>query len=285
MIKDHRQDFRFGEDTQSPDAVMKEGLDRDRIDKLSRRVTILAVLIPSLIGIVLFFFYLDLKKRVIEDRTTDSASIQSLAQDMDGRLKELTEKFNGYESSVTERNEALEKTAESIRFRIYKVENLIKKTDERIKEIDRSKINKKELDTLSQNLAQLSEKFASMNSSLTDNLMVLTASVERSQKSLVDMRAVIESLSDNFVDRSSLSEELQTIEKQQEKNMAVLSRDVEKKLVNIEKDIIKLEKNIQQVRNLYRSIPKAPAPAPQSGTGKSSSTGGSSGDIIEKDIQ
>ncbi len=55
MVEDSHQEFKFSIDEDSPDTLLREDLQDSRIDKLSRRITILAVLIPCIIGVVLFF--------------------------------------------------------------------------------------------------------------------------------------------------------------------------------------------------------------------------------------
>ena len=71
------EDFTFGagsgEETEEvlEDIYVKEEIQDRRIASLSRRLVLLALLVPLFIGVVLFFFYLDLKKRVILYRASE----------------------------------------------------------------------------------------------------------------------------------------------------------------------------------------------------------------------
>ena len=70
MSKDDGKDFKFDEpdDEAYADALYREEMKDLRVEKLNQRVAIITILIPCLIGVILFIAYRDLTGKVTEIR-------------------------------------------------------------------------------------------------------------------------------------------------------------------------------------------------------------------------
>lgn len=261
MNEDRHQEFKFSIDEDSPDTLLREDLQDSRIDKLSRRITILAVVIPCIIGVVLFILYLDLKKRVILNQDTGTQSVQNLSRDFDTRLHELSAKYSDMENNLATRAAAIEKRIDSLKFRLYKSEN-------RVKKVNAAKVDKKDQENVIKRVEQVASLASGLDKTLAKKLSELTAIVDKAQKDLIKIEADISTLIVNKIDSKTFKQELIREQANQEERLALLTGDLNKKLKAAEKDI----KNLQKDINKLRKSPSAPPPSiKQPGTAAPSS--------------
>ena len=167
MEEDKRQEFRFSLDEVSPDAVLREDLQDTRIDRLSRRITIIAVLLPCIIGVVLFFLYLNLKKQVIQNQDTGTQSVQNLSRDTQQQIHDLSVKYTDLENSLATRAASIEKRVDALKFRLYKTENSLKKFGE-------SKANLKEQQKLSKRISAEAARVSALEESYAKKISELS---------------------------------------------------------------------------------------------------------------
>ena len=110
MAEDKR--FQFGGPDEVKDGPMfQEDVTYRRIERLSRLVTILMVILPCLFGLLLYFGYRDLDARM--NRTEDSGvqEVQKLSEDILAKFNEISEKLAGYETQLTRTEKALQATS------------------------------------------------------------------------------------------------------------------------------------------------------------------------------
>ncbi|MFH1156528.1 MAG: hypothetical protein V1793_22210 [Pseudomonadota bacterium] len=60
-----------------------------RIEKLSNRMTIMSVIIPCLIGAILFFAYLDIKDRVTSVHDSGQTEVKNVSEDLESKLNAM----------------------------------------------------------------------------------------------------------------------------------------------------------------------------------------------------
>lgn len=271
MIEDSNQEFKFSIDEESPDAFLREDLQDSRIDKLSRRITILAVLIPCIIGVVLFFLYLDLKKRVILNQDTGTQSVQNLSRDFDARLYELSTKYSEMENNLATRAAAIEKRIDSLKFRLYKSEN-------RVKKVNAAKVDKKDQENVIKRVEKVSSQILGLDKIFAKKFSELTAIVDKTEQDLFKIQADISTLIVNKIDSKTFKQELSREQAIQEEKLTLLTSDLEKKLKAAERDINNLQKNIKEMRKSASAPPPpkkpsgAAAPSPQSNSTPSNQT-------------
>jgi len=303
------EDFTFGSgsdeetDEALEDIYVKEEIQDRRIASLSRRLVLLALLVPLFIGVVLFFFYLDLKKRVILYRASEVESVDKLSQNLDTRLAELAERVGQLETTVTESAETNAKNLEDLKFRLYKAENEVKKVAETaqkagataatldtglqkvsaaVAELEKTKVDAAEQDELIQHMNELSDQVAALNETYVEKFTALADTVQKADRNFEQIRDNIAADLAGKIDQDTfqqqMDEALQQLRESQQKTLSNLINDLDRRMVTIEKDIIKLERNL---RSLQERIGRTDAPPPRASGSQSTA----SGSITEKDIQ
>ena len=266
MSREDSDNFKFGSDQLNPDDVLRDEPQDNRVTRLSRRVTILAILLPCLIGAALYFLYNDLKNRVTQNQTYGTQSVEGLAQTLDTRLQEFSAKLSQLETMFSERLAGTEKSIENLKTQLDKTDSGLKKALGSLKAIDTAKMDKKDLESLANQLAALSDQMTARDNDISERLSDLTAVTQKQVNDILRLRTEITGLTDSKIDRKTLQQELEN----QQQKLLVLSSDLDKRIFAIQNDLRRLEKNLQQTRQSFRP---SPVPAP-----------GSSGGIVEKNL-
>ncbi len=264
MSREDSDNFKFGADQINPDDVLREVPEDNRVARLSRRVTIITIVLPVLIGAAIYFLYDDLKKRVAQNQTYGTQSVESLAQTLDARVQEFSARIAPLETTVAERLTGIEKSIETLKARLDKADSGLKSALGTLKTIESAKADKKEQENLAGQVAALATQSAAREKDISERLADLTAVTQKEVNDLLRLRTEITTLSDNKIDRKTLSQEL---EKQQQ-NLTALSGTLDKKIAAFQNDLLKLERELRQLRQSPR-----PPPAPVNGSG-----------IIEKNL-
>jgi chromosome segregation ATPase len=250
----------------NPDDVLRDVPQDNRVARLSRRVTILAIILPCLIGTALYFLYNDLKNRVVQNQTYGTQSVEGLSKTFDTRLQEFSAKLTQLETTFSERLAGAEKSVTNLKTQLGKTKSGLKKALGSLKAIDTAKLDKKDQESLASQVAALSAQITSRDNDMSERLSDLTTVTQKQVNDLLKLRTDITALTDSKIDRKTLQQE---VENQQQK-LYVLSSDLDKKIFAIQNDLRRLEKDLQQTRQSFRP---SPGPAP-----------GSSGGIVEKNL-
>ena len=266
MSREDSDNFKFGSDQMNPDDVLRDVPQDNRVARLSRRVTILAIILPCLIGAALYFLYNDLKNRVVQNQTYGTQSVEGLSKTFDTRLQEFSAKLTQLETTFSERLAGAEKSVTNLKTQLGKTESGLKKALGSLKTIDTAKLDKKDQESLANQVAALSAQITSRDNDMSERLSDLTTVTQKQVNDLLKLRTDITALTDSKIDRKTLQQE---VENQQQK-LYVLSSDLDKKIFAIQNDLRRLEKDLQQTRQSFRP---SPGPAP-----------GSSGGIVEKNL-
>ena len=251
----------------NPDDVLRDEPQDNRVSRLSRKVTILAILLPCLIAAALYFLYNDLKTRVAQNQSYGTQSVEGLAQTLDTRLQEFSAKLTQLETMFSERLAGTEKSVENLKTQLGKTDSGLKNVLGSLKAIETAKMDKKDLESLADQLVALSTQMTARNNDMSERLSDLTTITQKQVNDLLKLRTEITGLTDSKIDRENLQQELVN----QQQKLLVLSSDLDKKIFAIQNDLRRLEKDLQQTRQSFRP---SPAPAP-----------GSSGGIVEKNLE
>ena len=247
MEEDKQQDFRFSLDEVSPDEVLREDLQDTRINRLSRRITITAVLLPCIIGVVLFFLYFNLKKQVIQNQDTGNQSVQNLSRDTQQQIHDLSVKYTDLENSHATRAASIEKRVDALKFRLYKAENSLKKVGE-------SKANLKEQQKLSKRISAEAARVSALEESYAKKISELSKTASelktrdselsdldgKVEKDIAMMRVKMSVIEKNRIDREIFEQELIKEQQISEKKLATMSGELNNKLELIRNDLKKL---------------------------------------------
>jgi DNA repair exonuclease SbcCD ATPase subunit len=284
MAEEKSSDFKFRIDEESPDSVFRDDIRELRLEKLSKRVTILSILIPCLIGGLIAFAYIDIKKRVLINQDSGAKTVQNLSKDFDTRLYNLMTKTNDLENTLATRAATLEKNFSSLKFRLYKNENKIKK-------LTASKAEKKDQEAALKEIKNISSQIDALDSMVQQKLADLTASTKTMNADLIKIRAEISTLVTSKIDREFFDQELQKEQQFQQNRLDTIKADLAGQIQAIRKEIDDLEKRVVSIQQARQQTPLKPTPSspPKSSAGSTESRPANAdkpkaGQIIEKDI-
>ena len=273
--KDRTDSFQFGPDEESPDAILREDLQDSRIDRLGKKLTITAVVIPCLIGIVLFFLYFDLKKRVIQGQDIDSKTFQNIARDLDSRSGDLITRLETVESALSNRDSEIDKRIDSVKFRLYKAEN-------RIKKVDKAKADKEGQQALADNIEKMSTQLTGLSTTFSENFDEIRAGLFKVRQDVTKLQVDVTTLVKEKIDRQTLAEEINRGQQTQQEKLTALSGQFDKRFKAIQQDLKSLESQLASMRG---AAPPTAAPRTQAGPPSTGSTSApQSEDIVEKDL-
>ncbi len=278
MSEKFSDDFKFGVDQENPNEVLQVAPEDNRIAKLSRRITVLAIIIPCLIGVALFFLYLDLKGRVVQNQASGNQSVSELSRDFSTQLQDFSSRLSQLEAGTTEKSAAIEKSASELKTQIDKLDGSLKSAHSQLKKIDTAKADKKEQESLAEKLATLSTLVGTQSDALSQKMTTMTADFDKISNDIENFRKEIgefSTLVDSKIDRRTLLLEL---DKQQQK-LTVLGADIEKKFIALQSEIRRLDKDLQQTRQALRQSAAPPAPPTPSGRSQSDA-----GKIVEQNL-
>jgi chromosome segregation ATPase len=109
MAEDKR--FHFGGDDPAPDGpIFQEDINHRRIERLSRRIMVLTVLLPLLFGLLLYFGYRDLSSRMSLSQDSGFEQARKLSEDILPKLNAISDKLVEYETRFAATQKALQET-------------------------------------------------------------------------------------------------------------------------------------------------------------------------------
>ena len=256
--------FRIRIDDESPDTGFEEEIRDRRIEKVSRRITFVSILIPCLITVILFVAYLDIKKRV----GSMHSSGEAVSQDLGSRIASMSEKQEKLEDMLAKRIEVeLKEATTAIRY----IRSARKADNKTLKGAIAG--IEKGLVPVRKDLKNTASKIKALDKNLTN----FGKKLDKAKNDLNKMQADISALSSTRIDRKALDNALNSKQKIYEQKLKQIAEDLANKVESIRKRIKKIEMNMQSVAAASKPPPtKKPAEeivTPPPGT------------IIEEDIK
>ena len=284
MSEEKSPDFKIRIGEESPISEFQDEIRELRLEKLSKRVTIISILIPCFIAIVLAFAYLDLRKRVLINQDTGTETVKKISRDFEAQLYEITSKYNDFENTIATRAATLEKNFSSLKLKLYK-------TDNRLKKLNASKANKKDQEAVLKDLRKVSSQITAFDEGFTQKLDALADTVKQTSNDLAKIHADISTLITNKIDRKVFNEKLQKEEQLQQQKLNQIKANIDTQLLVIRKEIQKLENRFASRQKTdqppsQQSTPPASPPTSSDSSGKQTgeTAAPEAGQIIEKDI-
>jgi chromosome segregation ATPase len=180
-------EFRFESNDQETDEFYQEEIKDLRIEKLSQRITIMAILLPCLVAAAIFFGYRDLTGRVYRDQDRDNLEVQKLSGQLEALTEQFNEKLNTFSTTLAAYDQKFD---DSMSARLNKI-------NEKLDTIDKNRASLKE--TLEQTKGNM-EKFNADKldrKALEDALAKINADLKPLKNELqefADMRQGIKSI-------------------------------------------------------------------------------------------
>ena len=257
--------FKIGIDDESQDRRFQEEMKNTRIEKLSNRITFISVLIPCLIGIIIFLVYLDIKKRVATVHDTGTTDVKNLSKNLEEKLSDLISNHKQLKDSLSK----IENHTSSLQVQSDEATTAIKyirsarKTDNEGFNNSISKI-KKNVSSINNNLKNVSSELKTFDTKFNKKLANLSKTADKISIELNKLKSDISKLSSKkVVDKKTLDSTLKNEQKLYDQKIDQLKRDIEKKI------------------NSMKTLPKT-APSEDTTT---ESTVIKRGGITEQDIQ
>lgn len=247
MNEDKSPDFRFRMDEESPDAALQEDLQEGRLGRLSRRVTILAILFPLLIGIALYFAHADIKKTLSQQQSTGSQSVEGISRDLETLFDQLNVRLTDIETNLTTQADTAVKNLDAVKSRVYKTEN-------RIKKLDAAKADKKEQVAAAKGIERVNKQIEALDDVFARKLTDLVTIIDNEKEELVNLRAEITALVVNKLDRNTFDERFEQENLDQQKTLTLLKTELGVLRTDFNKRIAGFERKIKDIDALTKSI-------------------------------
>jgi DNA repair exonuclease SbcCD ATPase subunit len=192
-------EFRFDSNDQETDEFYQEEMKDLRIEKLSQRITIIAILLPCLIAVAIFFGYRDLTGRVHRDQNRDNLEVQKLSGQLEALSEQFKEKLNTFSTTLSAYDR---KFGDSISARLSKI-------NDKLETIDKNQAS------LNETLEQTKRNMAKLNAAkldkkaLEDALAKINADIKPLKNDLqavAEIRQGIKSISAEISDLKSRSD-------------------------------------------------------------------------------
>jgi len=124
--------------------VLAEQIEYQRFEKLNQRVTIITILIPILIGIMIFFGYWNIRQMVSQTQDMGAKELTSLAQNLESTISNLSIKQAKLEETLDGKLADQEKLQAAVHASIKKIEATVHDSIKKVETTVQSSINKTE---------------------------------------------------------------------------------------------------------------------------------------------
>ena len=311
MVKDDSKKFNFDgiEDEEYAGELYREEMKDLRVEKINQRVTIITILIPCLIGVVLYIAYRDLTGRVTKSEFTGSKEVQALSEELEKNFADLATQNATFQAALNAKITSIEKTTKGLNATLKKMITSVQKlkqnenrTQTSLKAISASKADKKEqaaavakinktiapirkeLDALipiSKDLSSLSSELKALDKNIKSESESLKESLTKTNNDLIQIQNSLAVLGDQKIDKASLQAllELESFKAKKHNKLVIdqAAEAIEKRLDALVKRTKSLEQNLKQLKQTTTKVPVSKPPP------KTKST--DSGDILEQDIK
>ena len=297
MPKDETKEFNFddNDDEKYSDSLFQEEMKDLRLEKLNQRVTIITILIPCLIGLILFIAYRDLTGKVTESEFSGSKEVQALSTELQNQLTAITEKQSEFQATLTAKISGIEKTfsgldqkLKSVNDALTRVKQDLGKTGAALKSVSASKVDKKDqkaaiekinntlvpirrdleglaplsenISNLSKNINVLSSEIKAMDKRVQEELASVTASMTKTNQDLGQLQSNLTAMGNEKIDQASLELEMLKAQKSLERTLDRELIKFQRRIDTLQKRTKRLETNLKQLEATATKIPTAKSP-------------------------
>lgn len=253
-----------------PDNMYMADADNLRIEKLSTRVTLVAVLIPCLLVVVLVIAYLDIKSRVINTQYSGSMGVQNLSKDLESRFSNLSLKQAKMEEQLNQTSKALETATAALQINLKKVTTEVNRIAD--DKADRSALTAISNNTeaaiaaLRKDIADLNTAFSKFDEELAGQILLMAEGLKKDQGRLSEIEKKTQRLDSEKLNKESMDLALGLERLGLQEMVKDRIREVEKKLTAFGKQIEALNQRLDAQAQMATPSPSAgaaPAPLPK----------------------
>jgi len=266
--KDDTARFTIRETDEAPDALYVADAENLRIEKLSTRITLVAVLIPCLLVIVLTIAYLDIKNRVTNTQNTGSMGVQNLSKDLESRFSSLSLKQAKIEEQLSDLSKTLATATAAFQVNLKKSSaELTRKLDAKP---DRSEVNaraqksdtailelKQKAAAIEAALGKFDKALSEFDDELSNQILAMAEGIGKDHERLEEIDQKIGQLDSKKLSRESLELTLGL-------ERLALQEMVKERLREMEQRLATLGSQLETLSQRLETQSRETAPAPQS---------------------
>ncbi len=244
MTDNESSKFRIRPDD-NPEAQFQEEIQDLRVEKLSRRITVITILIPCLIGGILFLAYRDIETRVGQVSDTGTTEVKTLSKDLETSFSSLLSKHAQLQQSFIKKTASLEKTAASIHKSLQETDTAIryirtarkadnKKTNDALVSINSTL---KTLTPIPQDLKNIASDIKVVDDKVSKELQNFAQTLENIKNNLIKIQADVFSLASVKIDYKAFDLALKNQQKNYQLALQQTKRDIDKRIASLESKI------------------------------------------------
>jgi DNA repair exonuclease SbcCD ATPase subunit len=280
--------FRFEPGDEEPELALPDEELKQRVKRLSQRISFLTLLLPCLIAIVIYVAYRDLVLRVNTRQNAELLSVERLVQDAEQKIGSLNHrlsdmeaalaKLGDFEKSLQARQEELRKSEATLeKISVAKADR--KDLEENVQRLEEglAAVNKnvqglsRELQALApfreeigasaslrSEIQGLSARLQKLETNLGKDLTGLAGYMERTKSELEKIKSDLNGLQARKLDRDAL--DLETLKTKRLYQMAL-----DQEISRLDKSLNALQRRLEQVERSFGSKSSTPSLPPLTG--------------------
>ena len=254
MTKNEDSRFKMRIDDEKPDFQSQEEIDDFKVEKLSKRITRISILITCLIFVITLAVYLNLKKSISITDSTGTMGVKVLSKELESKFSSLSLRQANLEDALKKRVEAIEKSTASIQVNLNKATTAIKyirsarKADNEKFESTITTIDKK-LSPLPGDLETIASDLKNIDNTVNNKLVNLSQIVGSAKNDLIDIRSDIDFLKSVRVDQKDVDILLKNQQQTYQLALQKITSNLEDRIKSVEKKLKELEKVEKSPKN------------------------------------
>lgn len=290
-MNERDDDSRFTIRDEKPvtDSIYISDAENLRMEKLSTRVTLVAVLIPCLLVIVLAVAYLDIKNRVTNTQNSGSLGVQNLSKDLESRFSSLSLKLAKMEVQFAEQSKILKTSTAALQVNLKKATTRLNRiTDGKPDRSELAAMSKKteaSIAALQKDMGTLNASFARFDEELADQILLMAEGLRKDQGRLSEIEKKAQQLESEKLNRESMDLALGLERLALQEMVKDKIREVEKRLAGLSKKMDTLNRRLNdQARKALPAPSKAGRLPPPSQPAQAPEVPSGSDKIVEQTI-
>ena len=277
MRTDKSQDFRFRMNSEGSHPYLQEDIEDQRVKRQGKRMTVITILLPCLLGLIVFWGYQDLKKGFSNLRDTDVIVSRELSQALDSKFSSISIQVAKLEESIGTIQNNFEKLEASFNKKVLPLNEIylvfektttalkdnLRDTGKAIDQLKASKSDKsdvtaainnieKKVSPVYQHLRNMEAEIKALDENLTQELAELSGTIYKVKNGLKQFDTIQIELN-KF---SALKKDLSTIASKQSKQIdkKTLDKALQDQQKRISKDLNTLNATLKQSSSRIRAL-------------------------------
>ena len=283
--------FEIRFDDTAPEPIDPEDMENRRFDRLRLRITLVAVIVPCLLGVLLAAGYIDLKRRMAAVDTTGMTEVRKVSKTLESSFSSVSVQVAKLEEDVNSRLASMEKDLSAVNRRLGKIE-------EGLEQLGQSKVDakalsaavkqrqdalgavEKRIDDAVSRISADQEAFGKSLNAIQKETETTASRIETLQTEVRAMEAELETLAGLRTDLKVVDLARENDRESLEKRLSGISGELTTRLEQLSRRLAELSRQVEAAGGKSLSGPPKPAPS-----APSPAPSADSGTIIEQDLK